>query len=230
MDEPKKLGWFHTPDRLGDRTIEMQMEGLERLVAEVAGKTVLDVGCAEGLISIELAKAGAKSCLGLEIVPGHVDVANFMAEEMPCEFRQFNLNEDDLSGFDKVDVVLMLAVLHKLRKPDKVCAQLATLAKDLCVIRLPPSGLVIVDPRSESRPQDIGKVMDKAGFDLEWQGCAPMDEYISYWRRRGQVKKEPIVSREAFEQTEPGIFTTKRRRARSVEPEAAASPAEVEGE
>jgi hypothetical protein len=37
------------------------------------------------------------------------------------------------------DVVLLLAVLHKLRDPSAACARFARQARDLCVVRLPPA-------------------------------------------------------------------------------------------
>ena len=48
------IGWFTTAKRPGDRTLEQQLVGLDKVLAEVAGKTVLDAGCAEGLISMEI--------------------------------------------------------------------------------------------------------------------------------------------------------------------------------
>ena len=50
-------GWFVTDGRAGDRTLAQQLVGLDKI--NVQGATVLDVGCAEGLISIEMAKRGA---------------------------------------------------------------------------------------------------------------------------------------------------------------------------
>lgn len=239
----KKLGWFNTPGRLGDRDLATQMEGLNPLLAEIRGKTVLDAGAAEGLISIELAKAGAKACLGLEVVTGHVEVGNELAAAagVPCEFVVSNLNEDDVTAMDQMfDVVLMLAVLHKLKQPAKVCADLAGRCRDLCVIRLPPSGLRIVDLRSENVPQDIGKTMEDAGFYLEVQGRGPTDEWVGYFRRRPgtlpaepetetSIPETPAIESEtqapedepdraeaAFEQTEPVVVSTRRRRSRIV--------------
>ena len=55
-EQPK--GWFSTLG-LVNRTPDQQLNGLIGCSWRVWGKTVLDVGCAEGLISIELAKAGA---------------------------------------------------------------------------------------------------------------------------------------------------------------------------
>lgn len=178
-----RKGWFLGLGRDGDRTIDQQMNGLEKLLLEVPGKTVIDAGCAEGLISMELAKAGAARCLGLEVIPRFVEVANEFVGDLPCRFEVANLNEYDLSAVEPADIVIMLAVLHKLRDPSTVCAALARLARDLCVIRLPPYGLVIVDDRSERLPHDIGAVMAHAGFRLESETRGPLEEWVGYFRR-----------------------------------------------
>ncbi|HWI12239.1 MAG TPA: methyltransferase domain-containing protein, partial [Burkholderiaceae bacterium] len=136
------IGWFATPNKPGDRTLEQQMTGLDKVLAEVAGKTVIDAGCAEGLISMEMAKAGAVKCVGLEVIAGHVELGKALVGDLPVELKVANLNDFDLSALEPADIVLMLAVLHKLKDPSAVCANLAALAKDLCVIRLPPYGPV----------------------------------------------------------------------------------------
>jgi len=178
-------GWFTGLGRDGDRSLEQQMTGLEALVAEVPGKTVLDAGCAEGLIALELAAVGAKACIGLEIVGKFVAIGERLAgeRELPCEFIVANLNQYDLSDKPQVDIVLMLAILHKLRDPSAVCAALAALARDLCVIRLPPSGMRILDLRSGMRPHHIDQVMTDAGFALESVVAGPYDEWLGYFRR-----------------------------------------------
>jgi ribosomal protein L11 methylase PrmA len=191
-DTLNKKGWFIAGGREGDRTLEQQMTGLDRLLSEVQGKTVLDAGCAEGLISIELTRHGAVKCHGLEIVPGHVEVANELAEEaqVPCTFEVANLNQYDLGEADEADIVLMLAILHKLRDPSKVCAALAGKAKELCVIRLTPEGPVIVDERSNRVPHHIAKVMDECGFRLEAVEVGPLREWVGYFRRNREASSE----------------------------------------
>lgn len=176
-------GWFLGLGRNGDRTLDQQMTGLQQVVDEVKGKTVIDAGCAEGLISIALAKAGAESCLGLELIPSFVEIGNAQAQGLPCRFQVSNLNDDDLSSVEPADIVLMLAILHKCKDPTGVCTRLAGLAKDLCVIRLPPSGPVIVDLRSGGVPHDIGAAMTAAGFVLEREDRGPKDEWLGYFRR-----------------------------------------------
>lgn len=187
----KNKGWFLGVGRDGDRTLEQQMAGLERLVAEVRGKSVIDAGCAEGLISMELAKAGAQWCVGVEVVQGHVEIANGMKGNLPCAFKVGNLNDFDVSTLPMADVVIMLAILHKLKDPSGVCAQLAARAKDLCVIRLTPHGPVIIDDRSKNVPHDILQVMDSAGFALEWQGTGSFSEWIGYFRRVNVIEAVP---------------------------------------
>lgn len=187
-------GWFIIGDRDGDRTVDQQMVGLEKVVGEAAGKTVLDVGCAEGLISIALARAGAQ-CLGLEVVPSHVTMANELKGDLPCEFRVLDLNVADFEALQAADIVLMLAILHKLKEPARVCGALAERARDLVVIRLPPSGPVIVDARSKNVPQDIGAVMAAAGFKLEAVVETTMNEWLGYFRRVVAPKDEPSTPR-----------------------------------
>jgi len=185
-DTLNKKGWFIAGGRDGDRTLEQQLTGLTPLFESVAGKTVLDAGCAEGLIAIELARYGAKACVGLEVVEGHVEVARELAAGLPCEFHQANLNDFDVGQLGEFDVVLMLAILHKLRDPSKVCTALAAVARELCVIRLPPTGPVIKDPRSFWTLHDIITVMQSAGFYLEQTQSGPFQEWMGYFRRQRQ--------------------------------------------
>lgn len=197
-------GWFLGLGRGGDRTIEQQMTGLDKVVAEVAGKTVLDAGCAEGLVSMKLAEAGAASCVGLELIPSFVEIGNAHAGALPCKFFVANLNDDDLSKVEPADIVLMLAILHKCKDPTAVCQRLAGLAKDLCVIRLPPSGPLIVDDRSGRVPHDIDAVMTAAGFALEFATTGPIEEWLGYYRRQAEIRivretVSPTLARALFE-------------------------------
>lgn len=179
-------GWFNLPERPGDRTLAQQLRGLDPMLLEVHGKSVLDVGCAEGLISLEVAYRGARYVHGYEIVPGHVAIAQRLAAErgLPCTFIHADMNGHTLT--ESYDVVLLLAVLHKFWQPAVRAHMFAAHCRDLCVIRLSPDGTEIInDARSQNVPQDIGAVMRSHGFVVERRELGPFDEVTWYYRRTG---------------------------------------------
>ena len=177
-------GWFVTPVRDGDRTLAQQMTGLTPLLSMVEGKTVLDVGCAEGLIALEVAQAGAALVDGIEIVHSHVGHARQFATQRGLENVRFHgADANEWNPSRRYDVVLLLAVLHKLRNPSERAGVFADWANEWVVIRLPPSGAVIVDERSKNEPHDIARVMKRAGFYMAIETVGPFDEWLAYYRR-----------------------------------------------
>lgn len=182
----RKEGWFTTPGRPGDRTLEEQMAGLGPLWPRVYGGTVLDVGCAEGLISMEAIRRGARYVRGVEIVPGHVHIARRMAESLPRGSITFQVGDANtyVPPCASYDVVLLLAILHKLRDPVAACKRYAAAATTLCVIRLPPDGAPIIrDVRTKFQPFDIGAAMEQEGWKLV-EVCRGHDnEWTGYYER-----------------------------------------------
>lgn len=183
MANGKMRGWFHTDGRPGDRTLNQQLLGLAPLFAECKGKTILDVGAAEGLIAIELGKAGALAVHGIEVVAEHVEVGNRLRGDLPITFEVQDAN----TWIPKrdYDIVIALALLQKLKDPSTVCARLAASCLDLMVLRLPPDlAPTIVDDRSGRKPHHTHKVMEAAGFDLISHGKnGPFGEWVGFWRR-----------------------------------------------
>jgi SAM-dependent methyltransferase len=180
----QKLGWFNTAGRPGDRTLKDQLVGLDTLIARVSGKTVLDVGCAEGLISLQLFDEGAVAVHGVEIVQGHVDVANKLRGDRACTFEQGDA--DHFMPKRQYDIVIMLALLQKLRNPTMACRKFAAAARELVVLRLPPRGdpLMLVDQRSGYIEHDIREAMLGSGFVLADVVSGHLGEHISYWERK----------------------------------------------
>lgn len=182
----KNRPWFAVGNKTGDRTLAQQMEGLDRLFAEVEGKTVLDVGCAEGLIAIELAKSGAEEVDGIEIRQPAIIAAVIAAEAAKVRGWYFRVGDANLfEPARDYDIVIMLAVLHKLKNPTAACARIVAHALDLVVIRLPPEHApTIIDDRSGNEPHHIGTTMEKSGFVLEHAACdGPFGEWVGYYRR-----------------------------------------------
>lgn len=175
-------GWFVTNGRLGDRTLDQQLVGLDMLLGACNGKTVLDIGCAEGLISIEMAKRGALAVHGVEIVKEHVDVGNKLRGDLPVTLEVGDANT--WKPKRAYDIVIMLALLQKVRDPSAVCARMVEAARHAVVLRLPPKNApTIIDERSGMKPHFIGQVMKDCGFVLDTTLIGTFGEHISYWER-----------------------------------------------
>jgi SAM-dependent methyltransferase len=177
--------WFD-----GDRTLAQQLMGLDRLWRRVPGKTVLDVGCAEGEISLECARRGAVGVLGIEIRADAVAAADHQRLHAlkggPAESCWFQV--EDANTFTpaiKYDVVLLLAILHKLKDPTAAVRRYAEAAREWVVIRLPPENAPnVVDPRSGNVPHYIDVEMIKSGFRRDFLGnIGPFGEWMGYYRR-----------------------------------------------
>jgi len=185
-----KKGWFHTPGRTGDRHLDEQLIGLDKLFVGVTGKTILDVGCAEGLITLECVKRGALFARGAEIVKDHVDVANAFKRSLsnPKLSEKLDFIEADANVWEpegRYDVVLLLAVLHKLRDPCEAAKRFASAANERVVVRWPIGSLgVIVDGRSGGTPHKVSKAIVKQGFEREHDVNGPRGEWLTYFRRR----------------------------------------------
>lgn len=189
-----RKGWFVIPGvQAGDRTLDEQLKGLERALAAVGGKSVLDLGSAEGLISLECAKRGAAEVWGAEFIAEAVAEAKrqaFLAggHGSRCRFVQMDLNKwteaADVRGATPrhMGVVLALGVLHKLKRPEIVTRYIGKVARELAVLRLPPeTAPVIVDPRSGNRPIDCEEILEAEGLELVEVARGHFDEWVGYF-------------------------------------------------
>lgn len=177
--------WFTFPGAPGDRTFEQQMTGLMPWLAELCtGKTILDFGCAEGLIGIEMLKHGAHHVHGIELLPERVKHARQLARGFASLYEVGDAN--DWVPSKQYDVTLALAILHKLRDPSMVARRLARHTEETIVLRLPPRGAVVVDVRSKSVPHDLQAVLHGEGFDMvRSTNDGPLGEWVGVFKRRG---------------------------------------------
>jgi SAM-dependent methyltransferase len=181
-----RKGWFIIPGvQDGEVTIEDQMIALWPAVAECKEKTVLDIGCAEGFVGREFAKAGAESVTGLDSIEAHLEVAREQCAGLPMTFVLANINEPQPAYF--ADIVLCLNVAHKLRDP-AVCIRFAADSS---------LGLVLIrsgrgaDENGIMRSKHYGTLCDshaimrERGFVLEKVVDGPKDRHepVEYFRR-----------------------------------------------
>jgi predicted RNA methylase len=183
----KNRGWFHIPGvQEGDRTLEEQLLGLAPALQEAQGKTVCDLGCAEGLIAIEFASAGAAAVYGCDYNVELLATAQQQIKDraLPIHFEFRDLNESRPQA--QSDIVLALAVLHKLDDPAAGVRLCAALAKQLIVLRLPigSRGIIKSKHKRDTRT-DIGALLLREGFRRERKEPGPRGEWVQYWRRHG---------------------------------------------
>lgn len=183
MTKPIKP-WFAVDGKPGDRTLAQQMVGLDRLMKAVPGKTVLDCGCAQGLISLEMARAGASLVHGVEILQPFVDTAWQQAGELEnVSFERGDMNVWQAPW--QFDIVVALALLQKLRDPCAVASMLADTARELIVIRTPPGKdpWTLPPERGRKVPHNIGAALRARGWELSEQLAGTFGEVIGYWER-----------------------------------------------
>ncbi|CUX67952.1 putative 3-demethylubiquinone-9 3-O-methyltransferase [Agrobacterium tumefaciens str. Kerr 14] len=107
------------PDHfLGDYP-SFKWEGFKEVVSEdLAGRSVLDVGCNAGFYSFEMKKRNAGRVLGIDADPHYLRQARFVAEHtgLDVEFRQMSVYDVGKLG-EKFDLVIFMGVLYHLRHP-----------------------------------------------------------------------------------------------------------------
>jgi SAM-dependent methyltransferase len=146
-------GWFTTAEQSGLYELAERLTGLAPLENVATNATILDLGCAEGLIGLHFLGLGGALLHGVDRHSRFVETAQTIARLQPkARFFKFDLNvlADQIPDglLSSYDIVLCLCVAHKLRQ-------------------LP--AVVIDDPRSGHRQVDTGKLLDELGFDLFYE-------------------------------------------------------------
>jgi tRNA (mo5U34)-methyltransferase len=120
--------WFHNmelagiataPDHfLGNYPLIKWRKFADAIPADLAGKTVLDIGCNAGFYSIEMKRRGASRVLGVDFDDAYLAQARFAAEVADCDIEFQKLSVYDVGALrDKFDIVLFMGVLYHLRHP-----------------------------------------------------------------------------------------------------------------
>lgn len=125
----EKLGpWFHNIDLGGVETApehflrDYPAQNWRRFAsvipANLAGKSVLDIGCNAGFYAIEMKKRGAARVLGVDSDEAYLRQARFAAAVLgvDIEYRQLSVYDVGLLR-ERFDMVLFMGVLYHLRHP-----------------------------------------------------------------------------------------------------------------
>jgi len=185
----KTLGWFEIPGvQRGERELNDQLMGLRPALAEARDNRVLDLGSAEGLISRAMLEAGAVSVECVELNDQYIAEARRQLNGLQAVIHRWDLN-DGLPSVGGAEIVLMLAILHKLKQPLALLSQVLEVVKPrLIVIRYPRNcDGVIVDGRSEFKPWDVAGYLGKNRYRQEAREMGPRRELTVYYRRKATI-------------------------------------------
>lgn len=108
---------------------------IKEAIGTVKGKTILDIGCGGGLVSVPLCRLGAK-VTGIDADATAISVAMQHAEAENLSINFINGAAEDLARQNKkFDVVLALEIIEHVDNP--------SLFIELCADLVKPDGLVI---------------------------------------------------------------------------------------
>ena len=133
-------GWFTIPGlQEGERTLEEGVRGLEALAPHAKGSTVLDLGCAEGLVGQWFLEYGAAHVDGLDASELAIETGRRLSNGLPMTFSQCNFDEPGAWPFmaPQYDIVLLLSVLHKLKEPQTLLQYAASKTRQWLAVRAP---------------------------------------------------------------------------------------------
>jgi tRNA (mo5U34)-methyltransferase len=120
--------WFHNIDLHGIPTAPNHFLGdypaikwrsfADAIPRNLAGRTVLDIGCNGGFYSIEMKRRGARRVLGIDSDEAYLAQARFAAEiaDLDIEFQALSVYDVPALG-ERFDIVLFMGVLYHLRHP-----------------------------------------------------------------------------------------------------------------
>lgn len=125
----RSLGeWFHNLDLKGVRTAPGHFLGdfpnvfwksfQHAFPTDLAGKSVLDIGCNAGFYSIEMKRRGASRVVGIDCDERYLAQARFATEVRGLEVEFHKMDVYDVGSLrEQFDVVLFMGVLYHLRHP-----------------------------------------------------------------------------------------------------------------
>jgi ubiquinone/menaquinone biosynthesis C-methylase UbiE len=127
-------------NRLFRRAIFARYEIAMRESGDVAGKSILDIGCGSGVYSIELARRGARRVLGLDFSEPMLDLARRAAREAGTGDAAAFVRGEFLAhdfGDEAFDVSIAMGVFDYLEQAQPFLTKMARLTRGVLLASFP---------------------------------------------------------------------------------------------
>lgn len=121
-----------------------------------AGLTIIDIGCGGGLISVPLAKLGAK-VTGIDASSENIETAKFHAKELGLEINYLCSSAEEHKK--QYDVVLCLEIIEHVSDPELFISAAAKLLK--------PGGMMIISTINRTTKAYLSAIIG-AEYILRW--------------------------------------------------------------
>jgi SAM-dependent methyltransferase len=132
--------WADFAEKLSDREIEQAQQGFARLLRpeEVAGKTVLDLGCGSGLHSLAALRLGAARVEAVDIDPMSVETTRSVLARFASgqQWSASVASVFELESAARYDIVYSWGVLHHtgdMQRAVRIAAELVKPGGLLCI-------------------------------------------------------------------------------------------------
>jgi tRNA (mo5U34)-methyltransferase len=142
-DRANQLKWWHsirlsddytTP---GEENVEAEKWRLSFLPGRLSGKTVLDIGCNDGLYSFECERRGASRVIAIDNLTDQrvKSTFNFAKEMLRSRVEWKILSVYDIENLnERFDIVLFMGVYYHIEDPIRAFRAIRKVASDLVIV------------------------------------------------------------------------------------------------
>lgn len=154
---------------------------LERLVGDVRGKSVLDLGCGEGYFARRFRELGAERVVGVDISPAMISLAKARERENPLGVAYICADVADLSAVGEFDIVAAAYLLHYSRTEQEMRRMCENIFR-----HLPAGGRFVTLNENPDQSAEAYSGYEQYGFNKTVVSPRSEGAEITYWMVSGR--------------------------------------------
>lgn len=162
-----------------------------RLVGDIAGREVLDLGCGQGYYSRQFKERGALRVVGIDVSEAMLRMARASEEQNPLGIEYLHVDIAEMEAIGRFDLATAAQVLHYSPSKDhlgrmcqRIYANLKPGGRFIGVVgnlEMDPTRLGPLDPFMRLLPPDPLREGDRVTIEVNMGSALRVD--IIYWKR-----------------------------------------------